>query len=696
MKRILTLIALFTLFINYAQIATPIINTSPPTCDESGTATITNYDPNLDYIFTPSGPAVSSGGIIISLVCGLTYTVTASNGTDTSDESEFSIGCILQTPPMPTISTTPPTCTVNGTATITNYSPTFTYIITPSGPTVNTGGQIIGLDCGVVYIVTAVSADDCMSNPSAPFIVGCALTPPDNPDVCVNTIGAFISNYSSDLLYFFIPTGPYVMANGLIMGMSTNINYNVYAANGGSCSSQVIFNPSIPNCNTITGTVKNDINNDGCDATDPVYQNVKLTINDGTNQGITFTGNDGVYYFFPQTGTFTVTPQFENPAYFNATPTNAVQTFTDNNNNVATHDFCITANGINPDLEVVLAPTFPARPGFDAHYKLVYKNKGNQTLSGSVVLNFDDTRLDFVSASTTPTSITTGLLSWDYVNLLPFENITIDIVLNVNSPMETPAVNIGDVLPFTATINPISGDVMPDDNVFNFNQIVVGAYDPNDITCLQGEEVSPDYIGEYLHYLIRFENTGNFTAENVVIEYFVNEEQYDLNTLQILNASHDMYARINNNRVEFIFENIQLEPSDESGGGHGGIIIKMKTINNLNIGDLVAKQANIYFDYNFPIETNEAETTFVTLSAGTNLIPDSFSVYPNPINDVLNIKTNSDMEKVELYDIQGRLLQTHINKTLETTINMDRYLTGTYFIKIYTSAGVGVQKVMKK
>jgi hypothetical protein len=84
------------------------------------------------------------------------------------------------------------------------------------------------------------------------------------------------------------------------------------------------------------------------------------------------------------------------------------------------------------------------------------------------------------------------------------------------------------------------------------------------------------------------------------------------------------------------------------------------------------------------------------LSAGTNLDANSFTIYPNPVDNVLNVKTNSDMEKVELYDIQGRLLQTHINKTLETSIHIDRYQTGTYFVKIYTSTGVGVQKVMKK
>ena len=72
-----------------------------------------------------------------------------------------------------------------------------------------------------------------------------------------------------------------------------------------------------------------------------------------------------------------------------------------------------------------------ARPGFDAFYKIIYKNKGNQVESGSVNLTFDDSKMDFVSASATPIQ-STGLLTWDYTNLQPFETKTIDEVENPN------------------------------------------------------------------------------------------------------------------------------------------------------------------------------------------------------------------------------------------------------------------------
>ena len=92
------------------------------------------------------------------------------------------------------------------------------------------------------------------------------------------------------------------------------------------------------------------------------------------------------------------------------------------------------------------------------------------------------------------------------------------LTLNLNAPTEIPPVNINDELVFTSTINPISGDETASDNVFNLNQIVVGSYDPNDKTCLEGTTISPTKIGDYLHYLIRFQNSGTAPATNIVVK----------------------------------------------------------------------------------------------------------------------------------------------------------------------------------
>ena len=216
------------------------------------------------------------------------------------------------------------------------------------------------------------------------------------------------------------------------------------------------------NYNTITGIARFDYNNNGCDSNDMAPVHTRVNLDDGTNQGTSFASATGFYAFYTQEGTFTLTPEIENPTWFNLSPTTAVIPFSDNNNNVVIQDFCVTSNGIHPDLEVVIAPINPARPGFDAKYQIVYKNKGNQAMSGNITFTYDDNVLDFVSASVNPDTQNTSLLNWNYSDLMPFENRSFYVTLNVNSPLETPAVNIGDLLQFEATITPVIGDEIPE------------------------------------------------------------------------------------------------------------------------------------------------------------------------------------------------------------------------------------------
>ena len=253
--------------------------------------------------------------------------------------------------------------------------------------------------------------------------------------------------------------------------------------------------------NSITGTFTLDINNNGCDVNDLHPNDIKININDGTLSGATFTNNNGLYSFYNQAGNFVLTPQFQNQ-YFTVSPTTATLNFPSLNGSTQTQNFCITPNGIHNDLDITIIPIQPAQPGFEALYNIVFKNKGNQTLSGTINFQFNDAILDYITANPVVSSQSLNNLNWNFSNLIPFESRNIYLTLNLNAPTEIPPVNINDELVFTSTINPISGDETASDNVFNLNQIVVGSYDPNDKTCLEGTTISPTKIGDYLHYLI--------------------------------------------------------------------------------------------------------------------------------------------------------------------------------------------------
>lgn len=448
--------------------------------------------------------------------------------------------------------------------------------------------------------------------------------------------------------------------------------------------------------NTITGVTQFDINNNGCDINDiqVQYFGVGVSLNGVSTNSSVFTNSLGNYSLFTnQSGTYELTPNLENPTYFNVTPNPASVNIPVIDNSTTTQNFCITPNGVHPDLEIVIAPIVPARPGFDAVYKIVYRNIGNTTLSQQYGINFfyDENVLDFVSTTYATSSVGSGSLSWDYANLKPFENRSFYVTLNVNSPTETPAVNIGDVLTLTASILPSAGDENTFDNLFQFNQTVVGSYDPNDITCIQGDVVAPSYIGQYLHYVINFENTGTYQAENIVVKTQINPADFDIATLRLMEASHNVATRINGNIIEFVFQTINLDT-----GGHGNILLKIKTQGDLLTSDIVTNKADIYFDYNFPVETNFANTTFQVLSNSVVTIDNSVGVYPNPVNDIVNIKANSAIKLIEIYDVQGRIIQTRSTNQEAESIDVSAYSNGIYFLKIKTELGEKVEKIVKR
>ena len=443
----------------------------------------------------------------------------------------------------------------------------------------------------------------------------------------------------------------------------------------------------------VSGNTKLDSNNNGCDFSDINYSKLNFSITDGTNSGSLIANQTGNYYIPVSAGNYTITPNLENPTYFNVSPANFTVEFP-TQSSPFTQDFCVTANGVKHDVEVVLIPTVPARPGFDANYKLVYRNKGNQVENGTISLNFDDTRLDYVTSNPVFNSSVVNNFTWNYTNLQPFESREIELVLNVNSPMEIPAVNNGDQLDFVAQITPFTNDEVQYDNISALKQIVVGSYDPNDKTCLQGETIAPTEVGKYVHYVIRFENTGTYPAENIVVKDMIDLDKFDIATLVPLKSSHDYFTRINGNKVEFIFENINLDFNDATNDGY--VLFKIKTLPSLVLGDTFTNNANIYFDYNFPITTNTYTTTVAALSTQDFDFGTYFTLYPNPTKDVLNIQTKQDVaiNSIEIYNRLGQVVMATTNAI--NSVDVASLASGTYFVKVNTEKGSANVKFVKE
>lgn len=445
---------------------------------------------------------------------------------------------------------------------------------------------------------------------------------------------------------------------------------------------------------TIQGNNKFDMNNNGCDSNEIDYPNLKIRITNGVNSGNIIANATGNYSIPVQSGTHTLIPQLENPSYFTVSPASTTVSFPATAS-PATRNFCITANGVKNDLEITVIPVSVARPGFDAEYRVIYKNKGNQVANGSLSFTFNDAVMDLVSANPLNDNSATNSLSWNYTNLNPFETREIDLVFNINSPMETPAVNGGDVLVYTATIVGAT-DETPNDNTFTLNQTVVNSYDPNDKTCLEGATITPSMVGQYVHYVIRFENTGTYPAENIVVADIIDTTKFDIATLVPQRASHDFFTRINGNKVEFIFENINLPFDDANNDGY--VAFKIKTKPTLVLGNTFTNSASIYFDYNFPIVTDPATTTVAALSNQDFDFGTYFTLYPNPAKEILNFETKNEIgvKSVSVYNTLGQIVIAITNVDNLKDIDVSSLTAGSYFVKVYTDKGNAVSKFIKQ
>ena len=445
---------------------------------------------------------------------------------------------------------------------------------------------------------------------------------------------------------------------------------------------------------SIQGNVRFDSNGNGCDASDINVANQRITFVNGSTTGTLISNTSGFYtYYDINDGNNSFTPVLENPTYFIISPT-SVNVNLSASNTTFTQDFCISPNGTHNDLEVSLIPYVPARPGFNAIYKIIYKNKGNQAQSGTINLNFDDNVMDLVTAVPAISSQTTNTLIWNFSNLAVSETREIVVTMNINSPLETPPVDVGNQLIFTATATD-DEDETPLNNTSTLTQTVVGSYDPNDKTCAEGSSLSISDVGNYLHYVIRFENTGTANAEFIVVRDVIDTSKFLINTLTPLSGSHSFTTKIRNtNQVEFIFENINLPFDDANNDGY--VAFKIKTKPTLTVGTNINNTANIYFDYNAPITTNTATTTIAALSTQDFEFSSVFSLSPVPAKNVLTITTKQNviMSSANIYNTLGQLVQVSTNPT--ETIDVSGLKAGTYFIKIISDKGTASNKFIKE
>lgn len=434
--------------------------------------------------------------------------------------------------------------------------------------------------------------------------------------------------------------------------------------------------------NNIDGVLTFDDEGDGCDGADLGIANLVVSTSDGLNNFASSSQADGSYSLVVGENTYTTTV-LGLPSYFDLTPAQEVDTFV-GFDQVEIANFCVSANTTANDLVVSMVPIGEARPGFNAYYQLVYENVGTTDLDASLQLSFDDIRVTFEAAVPVPDVVGSSSLEWDLGVLSPFQTGSIELDFLLFPP---PVNESDDVLSFTAEIESPVTDATPEDNTYLLDQVIVNSQDPNDKLVAEGGEVLIEDADKYLHYTVRFQNVGTASAINVRIQDQI-DPLLDLSSFRLLETSHPMELFIVNDQIDFVFDDINL-PSveDDPEGSQGYVVFKLRPVPGIVLGDEISNTADIYFDFNAAIVTNTVTTTFVEeLGLSDSAVPE-LKIYPNPVDNWLQIHSEFALTDLVLYTVGGAEVMRFGLTSRHESIDLSELPAGLYFALISLENG---------
>ena len=351
----------------------------------------------------------------------------------------------------------------------------------------------------------------------------------------------------------------------------------------------------------ITGTIFNDANGNGLqDAGETAFLSGVAEAQPGNNlSGVDVNGSFGIPV---EPGSYTV--QGQGVLYHTITTPAHNVTITAGMSATDKHIGYQAIPGIY-DLVAELTAGV-TRPGFDNNVYFSVSNIGTE--ASTATINFDfDTDQNWVSATVAPNAQVVNNATWS-IAMDPGDTWTARVTLN------TPAsVALGTGIQHQLTATPDAPDTTPADNMATWTRTVVGSYDPNDkVSSVSSLTPTEAQNGAWIDYTIRFQNTGTFMAENVLITDTL-PPGLQANTFRYVASSHSNFWYMEAGVLHVRYDHIQLPHINANEpASHGFIKFRIKANTALIVGEEIENVANIYFDFNAPIITDPSVITIAS------------------------------------------------------------------------------------
>lgn len=690
---------------SYADIqqTTPIVatvSTSVSQCTAAtGSASLTLSGGQAPYSITWNTYPVQTGMILSNVSSGqYFFTVTDANGCANSGNVSIMNVSNLNG----SILTSPETCNQNnGSAQVYLSSPgasPYTYLWSNGATTPIASNLPNG-----AYSCTLTDAANCklvkLGNvySTSPIKIGFNTTPTSCLFSSDGAISTIVSNGTAPYAYYWSTNATSPNISGIPSG-----NYYLSVTDAAGCVAHdytfLGYNTANTNCYCIiSGTVYNDANlNCIQDIGELGIPHVRI---DCSGIGYAYSDANGVYSFTVPAGTYTLTEHLNANYQISGCQNNTAVVITNPSSGCIIYtNFANTVIPVH-DLHIITTSVNQPVPGNNYTQKIIVVNEGTYNENNIQVSYAHDGQLDFTNSTIPFIQANSGVFpNWYSVNngfatLTPLASSS-DII-NYYVPTNISAgtnVTFNDT---TSSMAPVSSnwtsDYTPWNNINNYNTTVVSSYDPN------FKEVTPKGIGPYgiisyndtiLEYVIHFQNTGTYYAQNI---YILDTLDSDLDWESFIPgyADHNYTASMSlNGIVKFSFNNIYLPYYGDASNGM--VSYRIKTKKNLLPGTEFRNNAAIFFDYNAPIITNTTINSLQILS-GINenqSIKSTLNLYPNPSHEKIKISLTDKNGELLVYDLLGKVVfsQKTISDIIE--LNVSSFPEGLYIIKFIDTNGL--------
>ncbi|HEY0976950.1 MAG TPA: hypothetical protein VGE21_05725, partial [Flavobacteriales bacterium] len=322
-----------------------------------------------------------------------------------------------------------------------------------------------------------------------------------------------------------------------------------------------------------------------------------------------FAMQDGDYRFAVDLGQYTISPLLDN-SLFSSTPADRTIVLSEDVPVANGLDFAITPAQLLTDA-VVSFTSDPTTCGSLVRQSIDILNTGSTLLEGEVVLQLGE-GMEFVSAVPPPTQVLGSSMHWSIDSLFFFSGQQIELYSQL-----PPADHVGDTLDASVTFHASVLNGEPSGTFSTeWTDVLRCAYDPNDKAVSpagNGPHHAVDIGTTWLTYTIRFQNTGNAPATDVLIRDALSPS-LDPSSLHILSTSHPLSSADINavGEVHFRFMDIQLPDSgSDLLGSNGHVRFRIRPLPDPPSGTLIGNTAHIHFDTNPAITTNTVTSLFI-------------------------------------------------------------------------------------